>query len=238
MVHPRDASVWRKFAVEKRERNALDVLDRLQPDTVMWDIGASVGLMGLFASRRCKRVMCFEPDPVEIQHLAWNINRNRIKNVSLVGAALGAKTAFLEMGAAGGEDLGTGHTGFYVKNPAKAVTCPVLGPQAWQAWLETEPPDFIKMDIEGGEFELLPLMADWLKAHRPKMLLSLHAFPMMTTGFMTEAQAKAALEETAKLLSFYGEFVELHSEQKFPISEIPARMLIKGKAWSEGIYLE
>ena len=35
--------------------------------------------------------------------------------------------------------------------------------------------DFIKMDIEGGEFELLPTMVEYLEKYKPNIYLSLHA---------------------------------------------------------------
>ena len=216
----------------------MDVLEKLTPDSVMWDIGAHVGLMTLFAARKCKHVVCFEPDPAALQYLSWNIARNRVDNATLVGAALGAETGFRKMGAAGGEDLGTGHSGFYAQTSARTALAPCLGPDVWGAWLTSAPPDLVKMDIEGGEFELLPAMARWLEKRRPKMLLSLHAVPLRGAGLMSDSEASAALENCAEILSFYGEFTELHSGEKFPTSEIPARMSTKGKAWHEGIYLE
>ena len=237
VCHPKHCSGWRKIAVGGRERGALDVLEKLAPDSVMWDIGAHVGLMALFAARKCKRVICFEPDPVAMQYLSWNIARNRIHNATLVGAALGAKTEFRKMGAAGGQALGEAYTGFRMSSAAQTFFAPCLGPETWGAWLN-DPPQLVKMDIEGGEFELLPAMADWLEECRPKMLLSLHAVPLRGAGLMSDSEANAALENCAKILSFYGEFTELHSGEKFPISEIPARMSTEGKAWHEGIYLE
>ena len=238
VCHPRHCSAWRKWAKGKREGGALNVLtDRLSKDSVMWDIGAHVGLMTLYASRKCERVVCFEPDPVAMQYLSCNIVRNRLGNVSLVGAGLAAKTGFRRMGAADGK-LGAGHTGFYAGDSVSAAYAPCLGPEVWGPWLDAAPPDFVKMDIEGGEFELLPAMADWLKKRRPKMLLSLHAVPLRGGGFMSDSEATAALENCAEILSFYGEFTELHSGKRFTISEIPARMSAQGRAWHEGIYLE
>ena len=238
VCHPRHCSAWRKMAAGGRERGALDVLEKLPSDAVMWDIGAHVGLMTLLAARKCERVVCFEPDPVALQYLSWNISRNCADNVVLVGAAMDAETGFRRMGAAGGGDLGTGHTGFYAQDSARAAFTPCLGPEVWGAWLSAAPPNLVKMDIEGGEFELLPAMSDWLEKNRPKMLLSLHAVPLRGAGLMSDSEASAALERCAQILSFYGEFTELHSGEKFPIAEIPVRMSAEGKAWHEGIYLE
>ena len=237
VCHPRHCSVWRKLAAGKREAGALDILEKLPHDSVVWDIGAHVGLFTLFASRKCERVVCFEPDPVALQYLSWNIARNCADNVTLVGAACAAKTEFRRMGAAGAENLGEGHTGFNPPASARTTVAPCLGPDVWGAWLNT-PPDLVKMDIEGGEFELLPAMSDWLEKRRPKMLLSLHAVPLRGTGLMSAAEADAALENCAKVLSFYGEFTELHSGKTFPMSEMPARMSAEGRAWHEGICME
>jgi hypothetical protein len=51
------------------------MLDALRPDDVLFDIGASVGLVSLHAARRC-RTVSFEPDPGFAARLATNIALN------------------------------------------------------------------------------------------------------------------------------------------------------------------
>ena len=39
----------------------------------------------------------------------------------------------------------------------------------------------VKIDIEGGEYELLPVMRRYLTSHKPDLLLSLHAYHLYET---------------------------------------------------------
>ena len=221
----------------------MDILDgRLSPQSVMWDIGAHVGQVALYASRKCHRVVCFEPDAATLPYLLWNVARNRADNVTVVGAALAAKTDFIKMGAFwDGGGLGGAVTSSRPSPSAKTMVAPALGPEAWSEWLRADPPDLVKMDIEGGEFELLPAMADWLSQNRPKFLLSLHAAPLRDSGRMNTVEAQEALEKCAGILSFYGEFTELATGKKYPLSKLAARM--SGDAgedsiWQSGVFLE
>ena len=192
----------------------------------MWDIGAHVGGLALYASRKCRRVVCFEPDSYLLPDLHWNLARNGAKNVTVVGVAMAAKTGFIKMGAFSGDntELGMAVTSSRPSPSAETMIAPALGLETWGEWLRTEPPDLVKMDIEGGEFELLPAMADWFSQNRPKFLFSLHATQLYRSGRMSAAEAQSALEQCAEILSFYGEFTELATGKKYPMSELPARM--------------
>lgn len=243
VCYPRDRSTWRRMAQDKWESGVLDILDsRLSPESVMWDIGAHIGQVALYASRKCRRVVCFEPDAASLAVLHWNLSRNRIRNVTVVGAALAEKTGFIEMGAFWDDgELGRSVTSSRPSPTAEKVVVPGLGPEVWREWWSFDPPDFVKMDIEGGEFELLPAMGEWLSRHRPKLLLSLHALSLREAGRMTAAEAESALKECASALSVYGEFTELASGTKFPLSELASRMLESegdDSVWQDGVYLE
>ena len=240
VCHPQHAGRWWKTASGRWEGETLDTLARnLSAEDVLWDIGANVGQIALYASRKCGRVVCFEPDAVTLQYLHWNVKRNRADNVVVVGAALAAKTGFIKIGAfRDDKGLGLGITSSRPSPGAETMVAPALGPEAWGEWLRAEPPDFVKMDIEGGEFELLPAMADWLAQHRPKFLLSLHAAQLHAEGRMSAAEAQGALEKCAEFLSFYGEFTELATGKKYPLSKLAARMSGDVEKSASGLFLE
>ena len=241
--HPRHRRRWRNTTNSRWEPRTLDILDeRLSPESVMWDIGAHIGQVSLYASRKCRRVVCFEPDAATLPYLHWNVTRNRADNVVVVGAALAAETGFRRMGShRENGQAGEVTNSFFPSSTASTAVAPCLGREVWAEWLRAEPPDFVKMDIEGGEFELLPAMREWLSQNRPKLLLSLHAPDLLDAGRMTAAEAESALNECASVLSVYGEFTELSSEKKFPMSEFTARLSEKHLPdwiWQDGIYLE
>ena len=244
VCHPLHRGRWRNMARDKWEPQTLDILDaHLSPQDVMWDVGAFIGQVALYASRKCKRVVCFEPNADSLRHLLWNLARNRADNVAAVGAALGAEGGFRAMGSFWGEQEESGvlsglATSFYAPPSGRAATTPCLGKETWGPWLRDDPPDFVKMDVEGGEFELLPAMAGWLAERRPKLLLSLHGIPLRAAGRMSDAEMKKALEESQSVLSFYGEFLELGSGETFPVSELARRMADDNAAWADGVFLK
>ena len=41
--------------------------------------------------------------------------------------------------------------------------------------LSCQPPTFMKIDIEGSEFAVMPAMRPWLERYHPTLLLSVHA---------------------------------------------------------------
>jgi len=80
---------------------------------------------------------------------------------------------------------------------AAAAEVPCL---SWTHWLAlAQPPriDLFKVDIEGGEFELLPTMATYLAAHRPQLMLSTHA------PYLAHAERAARLGRLADALHGY-----------------------------------
>lgn len=219
---PEYRRTWRRISRDKWERGTLDILDaHLSTDSVIWDIGAHVGEVALYASRKCKRVVCFEPDLAALSILYKNLSRNRIQNVTVVGAALAEQTSFLKMGGFwDGSSLGSSITSSRPAPDAETLVAAQLGPAAWSEWLRTEPPDLIKMDIEGGEFELLPAMAGYLQKNRPKLLVSFHAGPLRSRLRMSTEEARQALDQCTASLSFYEEFIDLSSGEKLPMPKL------------------
>ncbi len=228
IVHSRSRKVWQSTAAERWEPETLDVLDaHLSPQTVLWDIGAYLGQISLYASRKCRRVVAFEPDPDALQQLIWNARRNRADNIAVVGAALAAESGICPMAPALSQQyfLGRSTTSFLLSPDAReSFLAPAFGRAAWEDLIRAEPPDFIKMDIEGGEFELLPAMSDFLSARRPKLLLSLHA-QFLKNRRISESEEDGILNRAAESLKCCGECLDLHSNESFPAAELTGAKL-------------
>ena len=228
IVHSRSRKVWQSTAAERWEPETLDILDaHLSPQTVLWDIGAYLGQISLYASRKCRRVVAFEPDPDALQQLIWNARRNRADNIAVVGAALAAESGICPMAPALSQQyfLGRSTTSFLLSPDAReSFLAPAFGRAAWEDLIRAEPPDFIKMDIEGGEFELLPAMSDFLASHRPKLMLALHAHFLRNRG-KDENEADKNLARAAAALKCYGECLDLHSNESFPAAELTGAKL-------------
>lgn len=165
---------WDKVSAGRWEPQTLVVLDRLlTPEARYCDIGAWIGPTVLNAARKCQQVYCLEPDPVAYGHLLQNLQLNRLENVLPFHLALAAEAGLRRMASPRGK-RGDSMTSLLLPDGARGMDVLCL---TWQNWLELiGMPVFevIKMDIEGGEFDLLPTMFAYLEQHRPKLYLSVH----------------------------------------------------------------
>jgi FkbM family methyltransferase len=173
---PYHAWFWRWASSGTWEPATFNILTTfLSHDSICYDVGAWIGPTAIFASTLCKQVVCFEPDPVAYQYLLWNISLNGLTNVLPVNAALAGRDGIMRM-ASFGDRLGDSMTSLLGPD-SKEGAVDVLALR-WNTWMEiakTDHPSFIKIDIEGGEFALLPTMKEYLAEHRPVVFLSTHA---------------------------------------------------------------
>jgi len=175
-VDPNHWRFWHKAARGQWEPETLTILEsELEPGMVFCDIGAWIGPITLLAARRCQQVYCFEPDATAYAELLGNLRLNRIANATPFNIALGASEGLRTL-ASFGRMPGDSRTSLLATpDDASRVQALCL---SWNRWLQLVRPeriDFIKVDIEGGEFELLPSMTAYLAEQRPRLLLSTHA---------------------------------------------------------------
>jgi FkbM family methyltransferase len=207
---PHHIGFWRLVGQGRWEPRTLEILRQfLTPSSIYVDVGAWIGPLALYAARRARRVYCIEPDYVAYQHLLENIRLNHAVNVLPFNLALAAERGIRRMAPVEGR-LGSTHTSMIVPgNPMEAIDVCCL---RWKDWLELAGMprvDLLKIDIEGGEFELLPSMREYLEAEKPTLCLSLHA-PLLPAG----ARA-AAVGRILETLAGYGKRLD---ESGRPIS--------------------
>ena len=151
------------------------IKENLKEGQTFVDIGANVGYYSLLASRLVGdkgKVYAFEPAPDVYQVLLKNIELNKCSNVVAINKAVSSKE-----GQARLYSYGVKHD-----KGQRGLTKVEDMDEAWQArhswlrkgsWLSIEttrlssavlsPPDFIKVDVEGGERDALEGMRDILK---------------------------------------------------------------------------
>jgi len=174
-VDPYHLGFWRDLGRGTWEPSLLQFLEvSLTRDATFLDLGAWIGPATLFAAKRCRRVFSIEPDPAAYRHLLWNLELNGIQNAMPFQVAIGEETALRRLDARG-ERLGHSKSTLLPGEGSGAETEVVC--LSWGDWmaLAGQPRiDCLKIDIEGGEFEVLPAIGDYLVAERPKLHLSLH----------------------------------------------------------------
>jgi FkbM family methyltransferase len=158
--------------LENAERSVVERI--LQPGMTVLDIGAHHGFYTLLASRKVGaggRVLAFEPSPRERRKLLRHLRLNRCTNVQVEAHALGSAPGESELFVVVGYE-----TGFNslrppdTPEPTQRVRVTVSTLDACLERAKIERVDFVKLDVEGGEMEVLKGAAGLL-ARRPRPFL-------------------------------------------------------------------
>jgi FkbM family methyltransferase len=168
---------WLNFQVLTKDifRRRIYHFEAHRTDPVILDCGANIGMATLYFKRVYPgaRVISFEPDPVIFPLLAENVARNALTNVQLVQAALARETGSLS---------------FYSDGKYGSCLASILRTPPAPDWTATEVPatrlrqylgeqiDFLKMNIEGAESDVLEDSADRLRMIR-EMVVEYHHLP-------------------------------------------------------------
>jgi FkbM family methyltransferase len=127
----------------------------LRPDDVFVDVGAHIGPYTLRAAKKVKMVVSIEPDPSVFSLLAQNVKLNALENVLLENVALsdheGRGQLYLSEGwETGGSTLSPG-----IPTREHAVTVELMRLDNLASRLDLEHIDWLKIDVEGHEIEVL-----------------------------------------------------------------------------------
>jgi FkbM family methyltransferase len=156
---------------------------QIRPGMTVVDVGANQGLYALFFASRVGgdgRVLAFEPDPELFGAMESNCRRNRARNVELFNFALGAKPAEMTLCRspfnAGDNRLSeTVFMDWHNDVPVKMSTLDEL-----VGCLHV---DFIKIDVQGWEFEVLKGMKDILRSNpRVRIYFEYWAYGLRKSG--------------------------------------------------------
>jgi len=151
---------------------------------VVYDVGAFHGLLTLFFARQCRQVVCYEPNTKNNARILENLLLNGLTNVTVRKLALGAET--------GVGDLictplmpGTGSLETNIVEALKRSDAPKTSEQVQISTLDRDvaenglpAPDFIKIDVEGLELEVLRGARNILEQCRPALFLEMHGATM------------------------------------------------------------
>lgn len=154
------------------DRSAVDkLLALILPGSVVYDVGAHVGYLSMVASRcvgERGRVVAFEPLPLNLRYLRGHVRVNALRNVEVVGACVGEAGGRVAFSRGGGTGRGRMQADVEGSLPAVSIDEEVAAGRL-------QPPQFIKMDVEGAEMLALRGAQRTLLAHRPTILLSVHS---------------------------------------------------------------
>lgn len=169
---------WHAMAAGRWEGDTLRLFDSfVDGDTVVFDIGAWIGPTTLYGATLAAAVVSFEPDPIACEELGRNVNLNRAEargeRITVVNKAVGAVAGRMRLGSP--EGLGRSVSSAFYGNEAESVEVDAI---AFDSLADdprlTGSKAFVKIDVEGGEYELLMQPARLLMLPETVLCLSLH----------------------------------------------------------------
>ncbi|OON97920.1 MAG: hypothetical protein ATN32_05145 [Candidatus Epulonipiscium fishelsonii] len=132
----------------------------VKDNLVIYDIGANIGNHSIYFSKyyKAKKIYSFEPDPITFKLLKKNIAINSISNIALYNIGLGDKNCNAEILRDTPNQMCLNMTKENVLGEIKIKKLDDLNIPL---------PQFIKIDVEGNEINVLKGMEKTLKKSKP-----------------------------------------------------------------------
>jgi FkbM family methyltransferase len=146
-------------------------LSKLQPDDVVWDVGASYGIYSLFAGKEFPsiKVYAFEPEPKTFKLLNKNLRLNGIDNVIPKNYGLGDIDGAAILHTSSSANIGTHSLVQRNDYPVseKGISVEIRKGDCIITTGTIETPSIVKIDVEGAELNVLKGMKEILS--NPKL---------------------------------------------------------------------
>jgi FkbM family methyltransferase len=157
----------------------------------VFDLGSNCGVSVCVFSRAVGpsgHVVAFEPDPLNREMLLRNVRELPLSNVAVHELAVAGRSGRLRFNSEGSLGAALSHVvsraGLVDTIEVTAVTLAGACEAAGRV------PDFVKMDVEGAEEEVLLGAQDWLGTHRPRWVIDTNH---KIRGKFTDAAVERAL---------------------------------------------
>jgi FkbM family methyltransferase len=148
---------------------------------VVYDVGGFIGLMTMFFARavgKTGRVITFEPNPQNYRAIVDHIELNRFINVSVIQMGLSSKPETLKFLVGKDSAQGTADPNLQkrllARGTVKVLEIEVDTLDNQIAVNNLPRPDFVKIDVEGLEIDVLQGLVKTISNCRPKLHIELH----------------------------------------------------------------
>lgn len=151
----------------------------IKPGTVCFDIGANQGFHTILLSKQLKsqgKVYAFEPVAGELRKLRRNLLLNDCSNVALEGIAVGATDGVTDMTICldgHGSRSSIQPPPAEVKARTRIEKVPIITLDSYAEHKDIRQLDFVKVDVEGGERDVLRGGENVIKRFRPVMMIEM-----------------------------------------------------------------
>ena len=173
VIDLRDELEARWFAGERNVGLPPEILVRVRPGDLVIDAGANIGVItGQLANKVGSdgRVHAFEPLPRNISRLERLGNDNGLTQVIVHPVALGAAAGSAELRLSGvGGGAYASFTATWINEGRLEVEVRTIDEE-----LQGLAPSFIKIDVEGFEYQVLQGASETLAEHKPLLFLEVN----------------------------------------------------------------
>lgn len=179
---PSPLLIWRANTAVSKEKDTIEWIGSFHENSVFWDVGANVGIYSLYAATtRPVMTLAFEPLAANYHILNRNIQLNQVSSrvrAYCVAFAKDTKLGILNspsiaMGAAVNQFGVQGEMSPYSEFKGICIEQGMMGISVddFVEWFQPSFPDFIKIDVDGLEVEILRGAKKTLQDQRLKSLL-------------------------------------------------------------------
>lgn len=136
-----------------------------QDYNIFWDIGAYRGLYTLLATEHIPHTYCFEPAPIPRNNLQENLSHFNITNYTALSTPLYNTTEYQDLTVdttSGSRTFIKGTSTLPERDTSNTVTRLVQRADNLIEHTQIQPPDIIKIDIEGAEKQVLEGFGNYL----------------------------------------------------------------------------
>lgn len=158
------------------EPNMVRLFDALvKPSDTVLDIGANIGCTTILFGSRARQVISFEPSPTTYKFLKRNVEAAELENVQLKNLGLGKSAGRFELTFSPNN-----RSGGFVSNKMQASAghqveaIDIVQGDAYMASSGIAAVDFIKIDVEGFERDVIEGLSQTIASARPIVTLELN----------------------------------------------------------------
>ncbi|WP_158045746.1 FkbM family methyltransferase [Skermanella pratensis] len=152
----------------------------LPDDAIVMDIGANIGLTPVLLARHAAQVVALEPSPDNFSYLKRNLSENRVTNVLAhqvaASSSLGTISFHQAQFGAGSSQVDARHI---AQNNTPSIVVPAVRVDDLVTELGLQRLDFVKIDVEGFEIDVLRGMEKTITGLRPTVFLEFNSWCMI-----------------------------------------------------------
>lgn len=193
---------YRFFPGNYEKDNFKFLFDSCKKGDTILDFGAHIGLFAAIASEAVGsngKIYAFEPSPSTNQLLQKTVKINNASGIiktfqQAVGGSVGKTTFFVSEGQA---DNANSLVNYKEDRPFHGIEIDVTTIDTFVKEQQLTKVDFIKIDVEGAEYDAMKGAVETFKKFRPKAILAIHPEPIKAKG-----DSLAAIYELVQELNY------------------------------------